>query len=73
VLRWLEAIAARPVASLIAAKRAILDGLALPLDEGLAVEASLVAPLLAAPIALELQEEAIARYRETPPDEVVAL
>jgi enoyl-CoA hydratase/carnithine racemase len=73
VLRWLEAIAARPAASLIAAKRAILDGLALPLDEGLAVEASLVAPLLAAPIALELQEEAIARYRETPPDEVVAL
>jgi enoyl-CoA hydratase/carnithine racemase len=73
VLRWLEPIAARPAASLIAAKRAILDGLALPLDEGLALEASLVAPLLAAPIALELQEEAIAHYRETPPDEVVDL
>ena len=58
---------------MIAAKRAILDGLALPLDEGLALEASLVAPLLAAPIALELQEEAIAHYRETPPDEVVDL
>jgi hypothetical protein len=53
--------------------RASLYGLALPLDEGLALEASLVAPLLAAPIALELQEEAIAHYRETPPDEVVDL
>ena len=52
---------------------AILDGLALPLEEGLALEASRVAPLLADPTALELQEEAIARYRETPPDEVVAL
>jgi hypothetical protein len=37
------------------------------------LEASRVAPLLADPTALELQEEAIARYRETPPDEVVAL
>jgi Enoyl-CoA hydratase/carnithine racemase len=73
VLRWLAPIAARPPAALVAAKRAILDGLALPLEEGLALEASRVAPLLADPTALELQEEAIARYRETPPDEVVAL
>jgi enoyl-CoA hydratase/carnithine racemase len=73
VMRWLEPIAARPAAALRAAKRAIFDGLALPLDEGLALEASLVAPLLTDPTALHLQERAIRRYRETPADQVVVL
>jgi enoyl-CoA hydratase/carnithine racemase len=73
VLRWLEPIAARPPASLTAAKRAILDGLALPLDEGLALEASLVGPLLASPTSLHLQEQAIARYCETPANQFVVL
>src|SRR5829696_7880127 len=40
VLDWLEPIAARPPAALTAAKRAILDGIALPLEDGLAREAS---------------------------------
>jgi enoyl-CoA hydratase len=73
VLKWLEPIAARPAASLAAAKRAILDGLALPLDDGLALEGSLVGPLLADPASLALQERAIATYRDTPADEVVVL
>jgi enoyl-CoA hydratase len=73
VLRWLEPIATRPPAALAAAKRAILDGLALPLDQGLALEASLVEPLLASPASLHLQEQAIARYHETPADQVVVL
>jgi len=73
VLDWLEPIAARPPAALTAAKRAILDGIALPLEDGLAREASLVGPLLADPASLRLQEQAIARYRETPADHVVVL
>ena len=39
----------------------------------LALEGSLVGPLLADPTSLELQERAIARYRETPADQVVVL
>lgn len=73
VLSWLEPIAARPPAALAAAKRAVLDGIELPLDEGLALEGSLVAPLLADPAAMALQEAALARYRDTPPDEIVVL
>jgi enoyl-CoA hydratase/carnithine racemase len=73
VLEWLEPIAARPAAALTAAKRAILDGLALPLEDGLALEGSLVGPLLADRTSLELQQRAIARYRETAPDQAVAL
>ena len=73
VLRWLEPIAARPAAALTAAKRAILDGLALPLEQGLAVEAGLVGPLLPSTASLELQERAIERYGQTPPDQVVVL
>lgn len=73
VLRWLEPIAARPPAALTAAKRAILDGLAQPLDQGLALETALVGPLLASPASLQLQEQAITRYRQTPADQVVVL
>lgn len=73
VLRWLEPIANRPPAALRAAKRAIVDGLSLPLDQGLALEAELVAPLLADPSALHRQELAVKRYRETPADQVVVL
>lgn len=73
VLSWLQPIAARPPAALSAAKRAILDGIELPLEEGLALEGSLVAPLLADPIALRLQEQAVTRYQETPPDDVIVL
>jgi enoyl-CoA hydratase/carnithine racemase len=73
VLSWLVGICRRPPASLRAAKRAIIDGLALPLEDGLALEGSLVGPLLADPVAIELQEKALVRYRETPPREVVLL
>ena len=73
VLSWLEGISRRPPASLRAAKRAIIDGFALPLQDGLALEASLVGPLLADPVAIDLQEQTLVRYRETPPSRVVLI
>jgi enoyl-CoA hydratase/carnithine racemase len=73
VLQWLQPIADRPATALTAAKRAILGGLELPLSDGLALEGSCVAPLLADPTSLSLQEQAIERYRATPPDEYLAL
>lgn len=71
VLRWLEPIAARSPAALRAAKRAIQDGLSLPLDQGLVLEGLLVGPLLADPVSMALQELALADYRQGT-DEVAA-
>src|SRR5262249_54194864 len=41
VLAWVEPIASKPRAAVRAAKRAIVDGLRLPLDEGLRLEGRL--------------------------------
>ena len=73
VLAWLAPIAARPPAALAAAKRAILDGLALPLEQGLAREAELVGPLLVGEQAQTLMAGAIAAYATTPADQDVEL
>lgn len=73
VLAWLAPIAARPPAALVAAKRAVLDGLALPLDQGLAREAELVGPLLLGEQSQTLMAGAIAKYATTPADQDVEL
>lgn len=73
VLAWLAPIAARPAAALSSAKRAILDGLELPLDVGLQREGELVGPLLMGAESHELMAAAIKRYEQTPADEEVVL
>jgi enoyl-CoA hydratase len=70
---WARRIATRPPASLAAAKRALIEGAELPLADGLALEASLVAPLVASEHTLAIEQEAIERYRRTPPEETVFL
>ena len=40
-LEWVTAIAAKPRAALVAAKRAVVEGLRLPFDEGLRLEGRL--------------------------------
>jgi len=72
VLDWVAPIAARPPDVLRAAKEALLGATRLPLDEGLALEASLVGPLLASEQAVALQEAAIARYAVTAPEQTVS-
>src|SRR5919204_5394906 len=71
VLAWGAPIAERPVGSLRAAKRALVEAGSLPLGEGLTREAELVGPLLASAEAIAMQEAAIARYANTPADTVV--
>jgi enoyl-CoA hydratase/carnithine racemase len=73
VLSWLEPIAARPQAALVAAKRAILGGLALPLEQGLQHEAAQVGPLLMGTESHELMADVVRRYAQTPADEEVVL
>ena len=48
----------------IAAKRAIVDGLRLPLDEGLRLEGRLFVELQTSPDAIELEERASQTYAE---------
>jgi hypothetical protein len=54
--------------ALVAAKRAIIDGLRLPLSEGLRLEAHLFAECQSDPATLALQDRIRERYRGTPPD-----
>jgi enoyl-CoA hydratase/carnithine racemase len=49
VMEWVAPIAAQPRHSLAAAKRALLDGLAVPLDEGLELERRLFRGVLRSP------------------------
>jgi enoyl-CoA hydratase len=65
---WARGIASQPRSALVAAKRAINDGLRLPLSEGLRLEAQLFAECLADPATLALQDGIRERYRGTPPD-----
>jgi enoyl-CoA hydratase len=72
-LLWASAIAARPRAAVIAAKRAIVDGLQLPLDDALRLEGRLFVTLQAGGDALALEHAALDRYRSANPDERVEL
>ena len=65
---WARGIASQPRSALVAAKRAIIDGLRLPLAEGLRLEARLFAECQSDPATLALQDRIRERYRETPPD-----
>ena len=71
VLSWVTPIAERSPAALRAAKEAVLAAAHLPLAEGLALEGSLVWPLLSSQPALGLQHRAVERYATTPPDVTV--
>jgi enoyl-CoA hydratase len=73
VLAWVAPIAAKPRFAVAAAKRAIIDGLRLPLDEGLRLEGRLFLECQTNAAAVELEHAAIARYRDAPPDERVEL
>jgi enoyl-CoA hydratase len=65
---WAAHLAAHPRAALVAAKRAVLEGLELPLREGLRTEARLFAECQSDPATLALQDRIRERYRAAPPD-----
>lgn len=56
-------IANKPRGALVAAKRALVDGMRLPLEDGLRLEGGLFARCQASPEAVALEEQLNARYR----------
>jgi enoyl-CoA hydratase len=72
-LAWAETIASKPPAAVRAAKRAILDGLRLPLDEALMLEARLFIECQMRPDTVAIQERVADMERAAPADERLEL
>jgi enoyl-CoA hydratase/carnithine racemase len=73
VVDWLQPLASRPRRALAAAKRAVIEGLRLPFEEGLRLEGRLFVECQLAGEAVALEEDAQRRYDEAPPDAPVTL
>jgi enoyl-CoA hydratase/carnithine racemase len=67
VMDWIGPIAAKPRTAVRAAKRAIVDGMRLPLDEALRLEGRLFMECVTQPAALELQDAVAEVERHSPP------
>ncbi len=63
VVQWLQPIARNTRASLVAAKRAMVEGARLPFDEGMRLEGQLFLGLQTGAEALELQDRTLESYR----------
>ena len=61
-LDWAGRLARHPRHALVAGKRAVLDGIKLPMPEALRLEAALFLPCQADPVTLGLQAELLRRY-----------
>ena len=64
VLAWVAPIAGKPRSAVVAAKRALLDGIDLPLADGLRIEGRLFIELQRGAEAIGLEEAALGRYHE---------
>jgi enoyl-CoA hydratase len=73
VLEWVAPIAAKPRFAVAAAKRAIVEGLRLPFADGLRLEGQLFVECQTNTAAIELEEQALGRYRAASDDERVEL
>jgi enoyl-CoA hydratase/carnithine racemase len=73
VVEWLQPMATKPPRALAAAKRAIVEGLRLPFDEGLRLEGRLFVECQLDADTVALEEAARRRYEEAPPDAPVTL
>jgi enoyl-CoA hydratase len=73
VLQWVEPMATKPRAALFAAKRSMVDGLQLPLDEGLRIEGRLFIECQLRPETIAIQSRVADAERAAPPDRVVEL
>jgi enoyl-CoA hydratase/carnithine racemase len=70
---WVQPMATKPRPALFAAKRAVIDGLRLPLEDGLRLEGRLFIECQTRPDTVALQTRAATAERETPPDQRVDL
>jgi enoyl-CoA hydratase len=73
VRRWVDPIATKPRHAVIAAKRAILDGLRMRFEDGLRREGQLFLECQLRPDTVAIQERVADVERAAPPDEVVDL
>jgi enoyl-CoA hydratase len=73
VQEWVAPIAAKPRPALAAAKRAMVEGLRRPFEDGLRLEGRLFVECQAGAEAVALEEQALRRYDEAPPDAPVTL
>ena len=73
VLAWVEPIATKARYAVLAAKRAILDGLQLPLHQGLALEGRLFIECQVRPETLAVQDRVAQAERATPPETTLRL
>jgi enoyl-CoA hydratase len=73
VYDWVAPMADKPRPALVAAKRAVVDGAHLPLDEGLALEGRLFIECQTRPDTIAIQEAASQTYRDASPDDTVEL
>jgi enoyl-CoA hydratase len=73
VVAWAAPMAAKPRAALVAAKRAVVEGMTLSLDEGLRLEGRLFLELQTGRQALDLQRGALDRYAAAADDQHVDL
>ena len=72
-VRWAERLAAQPRHALVAGKKAVIEGLRMPLEDGLRHEGRLFLACQSDPGTLALQAEALRRYAAAGPDEQVLL
>jgi len=73
VLEWVQPIATKPKAAVRAAKRAILDGLRVPLDEGLRMEGRLFIECQTRPDTIAIQERVADTERNASADQRIEL
>lgn len=67
VVEWLKPMANHPRAALAAAKKAVVEGLHMPLADGLRLEGQLFLELQTSPEAIELEERASEAYQRGEP------
>jgi enoyl-CoA hydratase len=72
-LEWVQPMATKPRAALFAAKRAVIDGLRLPLEEGLRLEGRLFVECQTRPDTIAIQERVADTERNAPWDQRVEL
>jgi len=73
VIEWVGPMAEKPLFALAAAKRAMVQGLRLPFEEGLRLEGRLFVECQRDARAVALEERALHRYSEAAADEAVEL
>jgi enoyl-CoA hydratase len=73
VVDWLAPIAAKPRFAVAAAKKAIVQGLRMPFADGLRLEGQLFIECQTNAAAIQLEHDALTRYRDAAPEERVEL